>query len=351
MDISDTYGARMALPDVLDAAAWLTNDESGWLHAWQPVSTVEALAQAGGVLAVRLGGRPYVLVEAEDGPAAFVDQCPDGHAPLSVGRRCTGAAGAAEVLRCRHGASYLLSADRLGAPSGGCGTGLVALPVEVRYGLIWLAPLGSVSAIPDVPEWDDPEFTVVAMPVQAWRASAAQMADNFLDVAHFPFTHPGSIGDPDDRAVLPYEVERGPWHFSVQHRHAAKTLTYSMGTEETYGITMRTLWFVGTAPHHVYLKIRYDDSESVIVICFFHQAVDRDTTNLYAFQIRNDMGPGGFSVADVMVQQNTVANEDKVLLEQLAVKGIPVRLGDELHVRADRSTVELRRLLADLMAL
>jgi phenylpropionate dioxygenase-like ring-hydroxylating dioxygenase large terminal subunit len=335
----------MGLPDVLDAAAWLTNEETGWLRAWQPVSSVEALAEAGGVLAVRLGDRPYVLVEAEGGPAGFVDQCPDGHAPLSVGRRTPAA------LRCRHGVSYLLGEQQLGAPSGGCGTGLIALPVEVRYGLIWLAPLGSVSAIPDIPEWDDPEFTVVPMPVQSWRASAAQMADNFLDVAHFPFTHPGSIGDPDDRVVLPYEVERGPWHFSVEHRHAAKTLTQSMGAEQTLDTTMRTLRFVGTAPHHVYLRIRYEDSGTVIVICFFHQAVDRDTTNLYAFQIRNDMGPGGYSVDDVMQQQNTVANEDKVLLEQLAVKGIPVRLGDELHVRADRSTVELRRLLADLVAL
>jgi hypothetical protein len=63
------------------------------------------------------------------------------------------------------------------------------------------------------------------------------------------------------------------------------------------------------------------------------------------------MGPDGYSVNDVILQQNMVANEDKVLLEQLAVKGIPVRLGDELHVRADRITVELRRLLADLVAL
>jgi phenylpropionate dioxygenase-like ring-hydroxylating dioxygenase large terminal subunit len=335
----------MALPDVLDASAWLTNEQPGWLRAWQPVGTVEALAHAGGVLPVRLGGRPYVLIEAEGGPAAFADQCPDGHAPLSVGRRTV------DALRCRHGASYLLSRERLGAPSGGCGTGLEPLPVEVRYGLIWLAPLGSVSAVPDVPEWDDPAFTVVAMPVQLWRASAAQMADNFLDVAHFPFTHPGSIGDPDDRVVMPYEIDRGPWHFSVQHRHAAKTLSYSMGTEPAVGTTMRTLRFVGTAPHHVYLRIRYEDSGTVMAICFFHQAVDRDTTNLYAFQIRNDMGPGGYSAAEVMAQQDAVATEDRVLLEQLAVKGIPIRFGDELHVRADRITVELRRLLADLVAL
>jgi phenylpropionate dioxygenase-like ring-hydroxylating dioxygenase large terminal subunit len=146
----------MGLPDVLDAAASLTNEEPGWLRAWQPVSSVDALAAAGGVLAVRLDDRPYVLVEAEGGPAAFVDQCPDGHAPLSVGRRTP------EALRCRHGASYLLSREQLGAPSGGCGTGLIALPVEVRYGLILLAPLGSSSAVPDVPERYDPEFTAGA---------------------------------------------------------------------------------------------------------------------------------------------------------------------------------------------
>ncbi len=115
-------------------------------------------------------------------------------------------------------------------------------------------------------------------------------------------------------------------------------------------MTTRSLIFVGTAPHHVYLRIKYDDSDTVITICFFHCAVDAEHTDLYAFQIRNDMGPGGYSVAEVEAQQNLVANEDRQLLEKMVVKGIPRELGAELHVRADRSTVELRRMLADLVA-
>jgi phenylpropionate dioxygenase-like ring-hydroxylating dioxygenase large terminal subunit len=327
------------LPDILDPAVWLTNEHPAWLQAWQPVTTVAAHEAAGGLLAVRLGGAPYVVVDGPDGVVAFADECGHG-APLSIGRLTAG------VLTCRHGVAY-----RLGGGSLEGGT-LEALPTATRFGLVWLAPHGPVGPLPEVPEWDDPDFTVVPMPVQRWNASAAQMADNFLDVAHFPFTHPGSIGDPDDREVLTYEVAREPWSFRVEHRHAARSLTYSMqpGEDPTNEMTTRSLVFVNTAPHHVYLRIQYDDSGDVVTICFFHCAVDAEHTDLYAFQIRNDMGPGGYSVAEVEAQQNLVANEDKQLLEQLVVKGIPRELGGELHVRADRSTVELRRLLGDLVA-
>ncbi len=198
------------LPDTLDPAAWLTNEHPAWLHAWQPVATAPDPAAAGDLLPVQLGGRAYVVTTGGSGPLAYVDECVHG-APLSVGRRTEAG------ITCRHGVEH--------TEAGG---GLDPLPVAERFGLLWLAPLGPVGPLPEVPEWDDPAYTVVTMPVQRWYASAAQMADNFLDVAHFPFTHPASIGDPDDREVRTYEVEREPTSFRVEHRHAARSLAYSM---------------------------------------------------------------------------------------------------------------------------
>ena len=315
----------MALPDTMDGRLWLTNEHPAWLRAWQPVADVTEFEGGQGVLPVTLGGRFYAITRDLRG---FEDRCVHG-APLSVGSLDDG------VLKCRHGNAHT-------APS---------LPVREHYGLIWLAPNGSVEPLPEVAEFEDPTFGCARIPVQEWNASAAQMADNFLDVGHFPFTHRNSIGDPDDRLVAPYEVLRDQWHFEVTHRHMAKSLAHSFNHEGEFETTERTVRFVGTAPHHVYLHIRYADTGTEIAICFFHQAVDAGHTRLYAFQLRNDMGPGGVSLAEVIEFQNIVASEDRWLLEMLEMKAIPIDISSELHVRADRITVELRRMLADLVAL
>jgi phenylpropionate dioxygenase-like ring-hydroxylating dioxygenase large terminal subunit len=326
----------VTLPDTLDSRVWLTNEHPAWRRAWQPVGWVSDLP-AGVPVPVRLGGLDLVLVLTPAGPHAYADSCPDGGAPLSVGRLD------GDTLVCRHGATWLLD---------GADGGLSPLPTEERYGLVWIAPQGSVQDLPSVPEFDHPDFTVVQVPVQTWNASAAQMADNFLDVAHFPFTHRGSIGDPDDRLVAPYEVDREAWRFSVLHRHVTKTLTDSVDANGDFARTHRRLRFVGTAPHHVYILITYEDTGTTFALTFFHQAVDAVTTKLYCHAIRNDMrGPGAVTEADALAFQYLVANEDRHLLERFEVKAVPVQLGDELHVRADRITVELRRMLADLVAL
>ncbi len=327
------------------APLWLTNENPAWWRAWQPVGTLSELETADGMLRARLSGVGFVVLIGPDGPVGFRDHCPDGGAPLSAGVLREGA------LVCRHGTAYLLDSDHAGMRRDGGGNALRPLLVDVRYGLVWLAPGGSVAPLPDVPEWEAAGFTTVSIPAQDWNASAGQMADNFLDVAHFPFTHANSIGDPADREVAPYVVERQPWTFCVEHRHHAKTLKDSVEGTPDFATTVRTMRFVGTAPHHVYIRIRYEDTGTVLALCFFHQAIDLGRTRLYAVQIRNDIESGQSNEADATAFQLLVAGEDRDLLEQLEVKGIPADISTELHVRADRITVELRRMMLDLVAL
>ena len=84
----------------------------------------------------------------------------------------------------------------------------------------------------DVPEWDDPEFVVAALPDQVWHAGAAQMVDNFLDLTHFPFVHTATFGDPDDIEVPHYEVVRDGLGFTCDYVHSTKLLQDSMGADE-----------------------------------------------------------------------------------------------------------------------
>ena len=58
-----------------------------------------------------------------------------------------------------------------------------------------LAPLGAI------PEADDDTFMEGRIPTLRTRGSAGLLADNFLDIAHFPFVHAGTFGTDEATAV------------------------------------------------------------------------------------------------------------------------------------------------------
>ena len=133
----------------------------------------------------------------------------------------------------------------------------------------------------DVPEWDDPGFVVAPLPDQSWHAGAAQMVDNFLDLAHFPFTHTGTFGDPDDIEVPTYTVERDGLGFTCDYVHSTKRLADSMGAEEFAVADRRSIWFYA-APFAIRLRHRVPADDVVMTILFFHQPVDATTTSCTA---------------------------------------------------------------------
>jgi Vanillate O-demethylase oxygenase C-terminal domain len=103
-------------------------------------------------------------------------------------------------------------------------------------------------------------------------------------------------------------------------------------------------------PFQLQLRLEELDAGAVKTILFFLQPEDLDSTRIYTKMLLH--GIGGAGVPDPDVVAGEVAFEVAVLAEDLAlqramtVRGLPLRLRDELHVRSDRSGVALRRILA-----
>ena len=86
---------------------------------------------------------------------------------------------------------------------------LTRFDTELKYDLIWVR-LDSTAAlsIPGCPAWDDDAFRVVGGTPYTWPTSAARRMENFVDLAHFPFVHDGSLGE-RDKPVFPIpEIDR-----------------------------------------------------------------------------------------------------------------------------------------------
>lgn len=305
----------------------------------------------GGVTKVTLLGEDWVVARIDGRLTALADRCPHRGSPLHLGCVVEG------TVQCAyHG--YRFDADGRCTLIPALGVGATVPPkahtraaasVVERYGLVWLSPEPPIVPMLDVPEWDDPDFVVAPLPDLVWHAGAAQMVDNFLDLTHFPFVHTDTFGDPDDLEVPHYDVVRDGLGFTCDYVHSTKLLQDSFGAAEFEVAPRRSIWWYA-APFSIRLRIEYPAENVVLTILFFHQPVDAVTTKLYAFDLRNDIADGRTTVEDTVAFQLAVATEDKVLLEQMVSKAVPLDLSAEVHTRADKITLEMRRVLADFVA-
>lgn len=325
---------------------WFGNDHPSLRRVWHPIADVGEL-DGPGPHPIRLLGDDYALFHTGETWSLLPDTCPHRLAPLTAGELIEHADGST-VLQCAyHGWCFADTGTCVEIPAIGPGKTVpagahvaAAHALTERYDIIWAALDEPTTLIPAFPEFDDPAFGRAVMPRQQWKAGAAQMADNFLDVAHFPFTHTATIGDPDDRIVGDYELTRDGWEFSAVHTHQAKSLD-GAGT-----LVNRTMTFTCSAPHHV--RIRLDYPDMVVVLVFFHQPIDAETTRLFCIEASTELHEHPERAQQQIDFQMQVGTEDRELLERIRTKAVALSPGIEASTKADRITVELRRMLAEL---
>jgi phenylpropionate dioxygenase-like ring-hydroxylating dioxygenase large terminal subunit len=333
--------------------------ESGLLHnthralrrCWHPVArSAEVGDQPTRVL---LLGRPLVLYRSGGEVVCFEDRCPHRHAPLSLGR-CDGG-----VLQCAyHGWRFGGDGRCVTIPALGAGarvpgqarlTGVAG--VAERHGMVFVAPETPLAPLGTIAEAQDDTFEAGELaPIRA-RASVGLLADNFLDMAHFPFVHTGTFGADEAAEVPRFDVVRDGWSFTARHRHQfANREDPGVAAGIRPLIQSRRLTYRLDAPFHLQLRIDFEDSGGTNVIGFFLQPETDDSARIYTTLWRNDLGGDRAAMADAVAFEVRVLEEDLAVQQAYDQPGLPLDPTAELHTRADRSTLELRRLLGDLVA-
>ncbi|MEM7092415.1 MAG: Rieske 2Fe-2S domain-containing protein [Actinomycetota bacterium] len=336
---------------------WFDNLHPALRRFWHPVAAA-ADVEPTKPHPFRLLGVNYVLACLDDAWTALPAVCPHRLAPLDAGTIRRGGSRGDVVVCGYHGWQFGGDGRCRAIPALGDGATIPptahlgpAHSVEERYGLVWVALDEPVAGIPGVERWDDPGLGRAPMPRQEWSAGAAQMVDNFLDVAHFPFTHLDTIGNPDEIEVHGFDIDRDDWRFDATYRHTARSLSESAaaGASEA-AVVERTMRFRCWAPHHLQLLIDYGPDGDLLLL-FFHQPIDAECTGLYCVILAENIADGRMTAAEQIDFQFRVAAEDRDMLERLPSTAVPLHPGVETHTRADRSTVEYRRLLTDVASL
>ena len=188
-------------------------NEHAWRYFWHPVCTVAELRAAAAdgnrPLAVTLLGERLAVAEIEGRVAALKDRCLHRSTKLSVGRVESGG------LRCAyHGWLYGADGRCREIPSMPDHTipndcKVRAHDAAIEYDLVWVRLDSSLDTrIPGCPAFGDAAFRCVAGEPYTWPTSAARRLENFVDLAHFPFVHDGTLGDRRQTLVPIAKVDR-----------------------------------------------------------------------------------------------------------------------------------------------
>jgi phenylpropionate dioxygenase-like ring-hydroxylating dioxygenase large terminal subunit len=226
--------------------------------------------------------------------------------------------------------------------------------VQERWGLVWVAPEEPLTGLFPDADADDAGYVGAWLPPARTPVSAGVVADNFLDVAHFPFVHAGTFGAAEEKTVEKYEVTVEPYGCrSVQEQWFDNPEDPAVATGARPLRQRRRATYVYRAPFQLLLRLEELDAGAVKTILFCAQPESLTSTRIYTKMLLHGIGGVADPPAEVVARE--VAFEEAVLAEDLDLQrkmrltGLPLVMRDELHVRADLLGVTLRRVLADFV--
>ena len=307
------------------------------VNEWLPVAEVKDL-EAKNPLAARLLGEDIVIWQMDGQVQAWQDLCIHRGAKLSRGKVAEG------CLVCPyHGWTYGADGRCVRIPAHPEQTPPAKARVktyraQIKYGLIWVTFGEPTHDIPTFPEWEDDSYRNIPSGPYHFQAAAPRVIENFLDVAHFPFVHEGSLGDPNHPEIGDYEAlitDEGVVSEGIRVWQPNPDGT-GVGSEVTYTYRVfRPLvaYFVKTkgpsfAAYYAVCPIEELKSKGWVLMSM-NYGFEQSAESLIAFQ-------------------DEVTGEDIPVVESQRPELLPLDLQSELHLRSDRTAIAYRKWLRQL---
>lgn len=213
-----------------------------------------------------------------------------------------------------------------------------AYGVDERYGLVWIAQQEPKAPLPRVPEWFDPAYHSDVL-VESTHVSAGVLTDNFLDVTHFSYLHRQSFGRSRPVTDDGYSIQADGEHVVLRH----DTVLQESRRNSDGGLGERRIATYSYWPPyltHLQMYFPLDGSEAAAtLVC---QPESATSTRAYVLVAIPRIDP---DLAAQVAFSRRVLQEDLLLVERMADPRLCLDVRAELHTRADRASIEMRRLL------
>lgn len=305
---------------------------------WHPVALASDIADR--PVAARLLDQDLVLYRTSTGITVAADLCAHRGAPLSMGKLRDD-----RIVCAYHGYCYDAAGRCSLVPAHPQGPIPGKLHLRVfesteRYGLVWVRlAAGVVSEIPAFPEYDLAEFQKITVPPFTWAASAGRQVESFCDVAHFAFVHENTFAVRDP-TVPRYEARAVPGGVFADFTSQVGNVTDPNAAAQTW----RRVYHIHL-PFSAHLVIHFPHGGRMAILnasC----PVSARKTQVFPLVARDF--DHHEPVADLIAFQQRIYAEDQAVVERQNPEDLPIDLAEEVHVRADLTSVTYRRQLAAL---
>lgn len=310
---------------------------NGTLHQyWHPVARSKEIADK--PVKAKLLDHPLVLWRSNGHVSAFLDLCIHRGTPLSLGWVDQG-----ELVCAYHGWRYASGGSCTRIPSLEPGKPIpakaraTAFRAEERYGLVWVCLGEPKSDIPEFPpEFDDPAFRWAPFDTEGvWRANAARIIENLADYSHFPWVHPGTLGDRENPECDDIEIQFVEGGFKYDIAQPVNRLTPDSGARQTYTLLLPfMLWIQRWQPGGA-------ERQTNVFVC---SPISSDEGKYFRFMGRNFYGH--LTDEELNERHRLTFAQDRVIVEAQRPHELPLDLSEELHLRGpDAPAVAYRRQL------
>ena len=320
--------------------------ESDWrilANFWYPVAVADQVKDK--PVSVTLLDQRLVLYRTSERIVAANDLCLHRGVPLSLGWV------EGDTLVCGyHGFRYnaLGKCVEIPAHPGAAIPPRLCLktyPTQERYGLVWTCLSGEPAApLPELPEWDDPTYQRAMPEPIDLKATAGRQLEGFLDVAHFAWIHDKTFGDRSNPVVPTYEVEKNATGLQARYystvgdylRQDGNSFAPKEGVLRTFDVYL---------PFTARLTVHLPDGARLVILDSASPVSSRHT-RLFPPLLRNyDKDQ---PIQPFIDYNNQIFNEDTTIVESQCPEDLPLNLLDEVHIRADKTSIAYRQELGHL---
>jgi vanillate O-demethylase monooxygenase subunit len=315
-------------------------------RCWHPVRFADQLAD--GPVRVSLLGEPIVLWrDAAGAPHALSDICIHRGTALSLGRIVD------DQLVCPyHGWRYATDGRCTAIPQLADPTRipqkarLAAFRCQERYGIVWLAIEEPRWELPEIPEFASESWQVVTAGPYPWAADASRQLENFTDFGHFPWVHPGLLGDPS-RPVVPVHTVETDGHllrYEIVRPEAPNSDEFPVFANEAHLNPERRSRYHLQLPYTIVLRLGWGGERGMVYL-FASQPLHADACVGFVAIARNydHDQPAG----NLREFEDTIFGQDQRIVESQRPEHVPFDLADELHLKFDAVAVAYRRAMRE----
>ena len=222
-----------------------------------------------------------------------------------------------------------------------CSTGAQALTIQARYNYLWVCASGAPARpLFAFPEHEQPGRRIVDCGGIGVAVSGLRVIENFLDMAHFPFVHTDYLGKVPHTEVADYRVRIEPetdeiWATDCRFWQPRSSAAQTSGSDVLYKYRVMQ-------PFSAMLYKSSHRAGELDAIGLFVQPIDEEhviahTLLAYYDDVSSD--------AQLIAFQHTIFGQDKPILENHALKRMPLEGRLETATRGDATSVTYRRWL------